>query len=340
MNKITNLTPGFGDESAPPQSDGNRADGAGTSTIGHELTVGQELKAARESRGEDLTAVARALRIRRDHLEAIEAGRVDDLPGRTYAVGFVRSYVDYLGLGPELIERFKSEIGGRSEHSPLKGLPPDTGEGGLPYGWLLMALVVVGVVGYAGYHLVRSAESPAVQPVAPVPAVMAPDSVKHTPAPKRPAHAQQVHAGPVSVPAAGGATAANMPAVSATPGAPVNPAAATAPANPAFAALPQGQVYGVQNKNARVILHARAVTHVLVEGPGGKVFINRVLHPGDAYRVPDLVGLSLTTPDGGTVLLELDGQDMGVAGHTGQLTEALSLDPQAIVDRGHAGNPG
>ena len=337
MNKITNITPGFGDESAPPQVDGNRPDATGTSTIGHELTIGQELKAARESRGEDLTAVARALRIRRDHLEAIEAGRVDDLPGRTYAVGFVRSYVEYLGLGAEYIERFKSEIGGRGEHSPLKGLPPDAGEGGLPYGWLLMALVVVGVVGYAGYHLIHSAESPAVQPVAPVPAVMAPESAKHVPAPKRPVPALQVHAGPISIPAAGGATPANAPAGSAAPATPVNPAA---PPNPAFAALPQGQVYGVQNKKARVVLHARTVTHVLVEGPGGKVFINRVLHPGDTYRVPDLVGLSLTTPDGGTVLLELDGQNMGVAGHTGQLTEALSLDPQAIVDRAHAGNPG
>lgn len=338
MNKITQFGPGFGDESASPQSDGHRPDGIGASTIGQELTVGQELKAARESRGEDLTAVARALRIRRDHLEAIEAGRVDDLPGRTYAVGFVRSYAEYLGLGAAYVERFKSEIGGRTDHSPLKGLPPDAGEGGLPYGWLVMALVVVGVVGYAGYHLVRSAESPAVQPVAPVPAVMAPESVKHAPAPKRRVPAQQAHAGPVSIPAASGATSA--PGGSPSPGTPVNPAAVGKAPSPAFAALPQGQVYGVQNKNARVILHARAVTHVLVEGPGGKVFINRVLHPGDTYRVPDLVGLSLTTPDGGTVLLELDGQDMGVAGHTGQLTDALSLDPQAIVDRGHGGNPG
>jgi cytoskeleton protein RodZ len=89
-----------------------------------------------------------------------------------------------------------------------------------------------------------------------------------------------------------------------------------------------------------VVLHARAVTHVLVEGPGGRVFINRILHPGDAYRVPDLVGLSLTTPDGGAVLLELDGQEVSSAGRAGQMTEALSLDPQAIVDRAHGGNPG
>lgn len=75
------------------------------------------------------------------------------------------------------------------------------------------------------------------------------------------------------------------------------------------------------------------MTRVLVQGADGTVFINRVLRPGDTYRVPDKVGLTLTTPDGGDVALELDGQEMGVAGSQGQVTEALSLDPQSIVDR-------
>jgi len=291
-------------------------------------------------RGDDLTTVSRVLRIRRDHLEAIEDGRVDDLPGRTYAVGFVRSYAEYLGLDPAgYVDRFKGEIAGRSEPSPLRGLPPDTGENRLPYGWLFMALLVLGLVGYAGYHLVRSADLPTSQPVAPVPAAMAPEPPRH--APKQPAHAQQASLAPRSNPKPASGTAQPVAATPAT-GTLSNPAAQAATANPPaslLAALPPGQVFGTQNRNARVILHARAVTHVLVEGPGGKVYINRILHPGDAYRVPDLVGLSLTTPDGGAVLLELDGQEMGVAGRSGQMTEALSLDPQAIVDRAGGKTP-
>ncbi|MEI9886891.1 MAG: putative PEP-binding protein [Rhizomicrobium sp.] len=50
----------------------------------------------------------RRLKIRKDHLEAIEEDRLDALPGRTYAVGFVRSYADYLGLDVgQCVERFK-----------------------------------------------------------------------------------------------------------------------------------------------------------------------------------------------------------------------------------------
>ena len=104
------------------------------------------MRAVRLSRGADLSAVSRSLRIRQDHLDAIEAGRLDDLPGRTYAVGFVRSYAEYLGLDPsEFADRFKAEIGNRGELPPLRGLPEDTGESRLPYGWLFMALLVLGV---------------------------------------------------------------------------------------------------------------------------------------------------------------------------------------------------
>ena len=55
-------------------------------------TVGQELRAARLRRGDDLATVSRALKIRKDHLEAVEEDDIESLPGKTYAIGFVRSY--------------------------------------------------------------------------------------------------------------------------------------------------------------------------------------------------------------------------------------------------------
>jgi cytoskeleton protein RodZ len=335
MAKVTPLPPEKRDEFARQQVRGQDGPEPAASQ-----SVGEYLRAVRCSRGQDLGAASRALRIRKDHLEAIEDNRLDDLPGRAYAIGFIRSYAAWLGLdGNECVDRFKAETGGRAEQSPLRGLPDDTGESRLPYGWLFMALIVLGVVGYAGYHLVHSAEfNSAPQPVAPVPAVMRAETAKHVAMPRRAVHAPPPVKTASSAPAPGAATNGVAPAAGANSAAPAG--ATTPPANSALAALPQGQTFGQQNKNARVVLHARAVTHVLVEGPGGRVFINRILHPGDAYRVPDLVGLSLTTPDGGAVLLELDGQEVSSAGRAGQMTEALSLDPQAIVDRAHGGNPG
>ena len=70
-----------------------------------------------------------------------------------------------------------------------------------------------------------------------------------------------------------------------------------------------------------------------MQGGDGKVFINRALNAGDSYMVPDQVGLTLTTGNGGAVELDLDGTSMGTAGKTGQVGDNVSLDPQAIADR-------
>ena len=63
------------------------------------------------------------LRIRQCFLEAIETGRLEALPAPVYALGFVRSYAEQLGLDPEEIaSRFKKEIADYSAtplHFPL-----------------------------------------------------------------------------------------------------------------------------------------------------------------------------------------------------------------------------
>src|SRR6195952_4238412 len=81
-------------------------------------SVGQDLRAARLRRGDEIAAVSRALKIRKDHLEALEEDRPDDLPGRTYALGFIRSYAQYLGLdAARMAERYKQDVAGRAEEA-------------------------------------------------------------------------------------------------------------------------------------------------------------------------------------------------------------------------------
>ena len=55
----------------------------------------------RMHQGGDLHEIAEDLRIRYEHLLALEETRFDDLPGPTYVVGFLRSYATYLGLDAE-----------------------------------------------------------------------------------------------------------------------------------------------------------------------------------------------------------------------------------------------
>ena len=65
--------------------------------------VGRLLRDQREARGLDLSEVEKSLRIRRSHLEAIEDGRFDKLPGAAYIPAFLRAYSAHVGLDPEKV---------------------------------------------------------------------------------------------------------------------------------------------------------------------------------------------------------------------------------------------
>lgn len=74
------------------------------------LSVGELVAAAREERGLDRAALARAVHLNVAFLAAIEEGRWKDLPGDTYARGYIISLCAELGLQKhEMLEKYASE---------------------------------------------------------------------------------------------------------------------------------------------------------------------------------------------------------------------------------------
>ncbi|WP_162906688.1 helix-turn-helix domain-containing protein [Algihabitans albus] len=115
-------------------------------------SVGVLLARARRDLGQEVADVAANLRIRRVYLQAIEDGRYAELPGTTYAVGFVRSYAEYLHLDSEfLVERFKSEIAGL-EGKPSLHFPAPKPEGRVPGGALVVISVLLIALTYGGWY--------------------------------------------------------------------------------------------------------------------------------------------------------------------------------------------
>ncbi len=273
-------------------------------------TVGEDLRRGRQRLGEDLDHIAGILKIRKDHLEAIEESQFDALPGRTYALGFVRTYASYLGLDAgQCIERLKREISGveaqRDAAPPVT--PPE--ERKLPQGWLVFAGVLAIAVTYGGYYFVTSAGRVLVPATTPVPERLAAEA---TP--------------PVQANANTAAAATAAP-----PAATADANAASAPA--ASDSLPEGQKYGVQNTNSRITLRIHREIRVDVTGPNNRVFIGRVLKPGDTYRVPNLSGLVLAAEDAGAVEMLLDGESVGFAGKDGAAAQEMTLTVQAMAER-------
>ncbi|MEO0962592.1 MAG: helix-turn-helix domain-containing protein, partial [Pseudomonadota bacterium] len=112
-------------------------------------TTGAQMHAARLALGEDISAVASQLRIRRDQIEAIEGGDFDALPGRAYSIGFVRTYAEYLGLDEvEIVTAFKAEFDAAKTSGPALVFPEAEEESRIPRG----AFVVVAVLALAALY--------------------------------------------------------------------------------------------------------------------------------------------------------------------------------------------
>ncbi len=294
-------------------------------------TVGQDLRAARMRRGDDLATVSRALKIRKDHLSAVEEDDLESLPGKTYAVGFVRAYAAYLGLDAVLmVERFKQEISGRQDAHQSSAPSIDDEEGRwLPQGWRIVAGIVVLVLAYGAWHLLGPGPS---QTPVPSPPSLAPAKPVPKPAPAPPAQTQSL---PSPAPAQNPAIPGKPQAEAGKPAQDLSSGGTAVPSPAAVPAVPTGRVYGATNKGSRVILYAKGDTHIEVRDADGTVYINRNLKAGESYRVPNLPGLSLSSTNNGALDMELDGQMMGRAGADQETTE-VNLDPQAIVDRSNA----
>ena len=252
--------------------------------------VGADLRAARERLGWTLPAIAAHLRIRLPFLEAIEEGRIGDLPGNAYAVGFVRTYGQSLGLDPdEVARRFRAEAAEVNRKTELS-FPAPVPERGVP----AMAVVLLGgllVVGaYVGWYRMSANGRPDIEAVKPVP-----ERLAQLTAPTAPNSSSAVSA----------AAAVPTPLIAPTAAATVAPPAPDA---------------------VRIVVRARGESWVQVRDKAGTVVLNRVLRAGESWNVPPKSQLTLTTGNAGGTELVVDGVTVPSLGTEGMVRRDLPLD--------------
>ena len=164
------------------------------------MGVAALLRETRIKLGRDIGVAATTLRIRQPYLQAIEDGRFEDLPGSTYAVGFVRGYAEYLGLdGLEIVRRFKqenSELSGRAELV----FPSATSGGGIPTGALLGIAVVGAAIAYGAWVWLQDRHETVAEAVPPLPERLAALIHKPVDAPAETAPAPSPAAAPAPAP--------------------------------------------------------------------------------------------------------------------------------------------
>lgn len=327
----------------------SQVDASASAPVTGAARVGAELRAARLRLGWRLPDVASSLRIRLAYLEAIEEGRVADLPGNAYAVGFVRAYATSLGLeADEVARRFRAEaveVNGK----PELAFPAPVPERGIPAGAVILVGVVIAALAYAAwFRYGDDRAAPRAEVVPPVPAHLAPLAGPLSPPspqvasimpdkPVPPPPAPPVSSAPIqpaspapsppSASAPAPVQAGPAPGVQATTPAPPAPAVATVPAAappPATPTVPAG---------TRVVVQATADAWVQVRQKGSTKppILSRLLRQGETFQVPDEPNLVLTTGNAGGVELLVDGQPVPSLGKSGVVRRDVPLDPAALA---------
>ncbi|WP_455373864.1 helix-turn-helix domain-containing protein [Limibacillus halophilus] len=191
-------------------------------------TVGRRLREARETFDLDLREVAAQLRIRPFYLEAIEEARYQDLPGATYAIGFVRAYADYLRLdSKDLVDRFKAEVEGFDTRRSLQfPVPPQ--EGRVPGVAILLVALLLGAAGYGVWYYLGQEGRTFTDVVDPLPQELA----ELAGAPEEPAQEPEAAPAPQTDPAPQ-PQPQPVPTPTPTPGQTASPEAALTPESPA-----------------------------------------------------------------------------------------------------------
>jgi cytoskeleton protein RodZ len=274
--------------------------------------AGADLRAARERIGWSLPAMASALRIRLQHLEALEEGRIGDLPGNAYTLGFVRTYASALGLDPnEVARRFKAEAATVSRSTRL-AFPVPAPVRGVPAGAVALLGVVLAVGAYAGWYRLSGEGS-----------LPAETSIQ---VPKRLASLAEQAIPPQARVAPPAATPSKPPVVQTVEA----PAAPTISPSSAAAALVTP--LPASSDQSRILLRANADAWVQVRDRAGPVLLSRILHPGETWAVPARPNLLLTTGNAGGTDLVVDGVVSPPLGGNGVVRRDLALDPDLIKD--------
>jgi cytoskeleton protein RodZ len=332
---------------------GESSEAAGEELPAMRLGVGEILRQKREGFGQDLPTVAAQLHIRLAYLKAVEEGRFKDLPGMTYASGFVRSYADYLGLdGEEMVRLFHEEVAGVTRQVQLH-FPSLAAEGRIPGGAVLMLSAVLALMAYGVWYYLADRQKNFLDLVPEVPSQLRALLGKEAPPPGAPIHSVQVAKPASQLASTMGSGAAAAPAASAPVPAPAPPAppatsVLVAPGDlaplpselaaftqtvsapgPGTAAEPQPQVV-VANPGARIRLVAHMDSWVQINDKAGKSYYASILRSGQVIEVPNQPGLTLTTGNIGGIEILLDGQALPTMGAVGLVKRDLPLDPAEL----------
>lgn len=251
-----------------------------------DMDVGDILRRTRLHYGQSLKDIENALRIRESQLKAIENGEIEKLPGRVYAIGFVRTYAEYLGLdGAKIAQLFKSQYMDAQPKSELS-FPVPASESQTPSSWVLIGSVIAAIAILSGWLFLQSGGKKNAPVVPEVPG----------------AFKEKVEG-------------ANAP-----------PVPETSPPGLSESAVPADSAAAVEENKDGLVLKILIDSWVEIKDKDGKQIKAEMLKAGAQYRIPDNPGLTMTLGNAGGVELLIGGRALKPLGDRNEVRSDIPLD--------------
>lgn len=332
--------------------------------------IGDMLRDARIQQNYDLYQIAQYLCIKPSFLIAIENSRYDEIPADAYVIGFLRTYANFLGAnGKDAVDRYRYEMAGRRK-KPILSMPTPVSEGRAPSSIVMVGTTIALLVIYAIWYTVSSANRAEINIPPSLPASSIQSTTAHASsaaagmtAPVTSTTTDNVATAPdqttVAQPAIPAITnTATSPPTSTTATSSVIPPAApgivvsgvlpaapipkdvavetttSSTASSAQTALPANNTSAQETAGktaSRISIKATQNSWIMIVDDSGKALFDKVLKPGEVYKVPNRSGLSLTTGNGSGIVLSLDGTDLPkVASGAPRVVRNIPLDPDHL----------
>lgn len=297
-------------------------------------TVGADLRTARTHRGLNVEDIASNLKIKPEFVRAIEESDFDALPGKTYAVGFVRAYADMMGArSEEYMRRFKAEMTG-AEELKFNSITAKDKKKPLPLGQFVTAAVtvVLAVVVWQNAEEAIQAGSDVLEAFKPSP----PETLVVE---GEGGYSTSEISSEVLV----GTTNRESEKLIAPPEISEGDAESEESASSSFelvepvltprplpSPLADGTHWGSENHDARVRFKALADTWLRVSAED-RVMFERVLKAGDSYSPPNSESTVLATRNAGDLEVYVDGRYVKPLGQKGQSFAGRVVDADKLL---------
>ena len=287
-----------------------------------EIGIGIALRDARIAHNLSLAEVSALLRIRESHLEAIELENFDQLPGNVYAIGFIRTYAQYLELNEgDLIMRFKAAS---VDPGIADMVFQEEEEAEQISGALKISLLVVGALVVYVLWLVAGAQDDEITVSTVVQTPIAQVDVQAS-------RAADAKASEADTPAPPGAASEAVPDAMGADIASTDSGAKDSALGLQSAAQVGLQAVDTTPEPSRVEIRATRRTWMRLENAQGRVLFSSVIDEGEGFELPDDMDYILATRDAGALTYFVNNQAVAPVGRRGQILTNRNLKRPDIV---------